>query len=175
MTASDYPQPEHFREIGPDFGPERALLETILDFHRGTLMWKTAGLTPEQLTTPAAGASSLTLLGIVRHLAKVERFWWRRVATQTADGDLYSTDDDPDADFTGGDVSTADRDLATLRAEVDAAKAAVAEMRLDEEFESNEGGPMSLRWVYLHMIQEYARHNGHVDILRENLDGLTGE
>jgi uncharacterized damage-inducible protein DinB len=167
--------PRAFREVGPDFGDERTLVETLLDFHRGTLLWKVAGLTPEQLTTKAAGASQLTLLGVVRHLAEVERFWWRRVATQTADGDLYSTEDDPDADFDGGDASTAEQDLATLRAEIEAAKSAVADMSLEEEFESNDGGPMSLRWVYLHMIAEYARHNGHVDILRENIDGLTGE
>jgi uncharacterized damage-inducible protein DinB len=167
--------PGGFREVGPDYGPERTLVETLLDFHRGTLLWKVAGLTPDQLTTRAGGSSELTLLGIVRHLAEVERFWWRRVATQTAAGPLYEVADDPDADFHGGDASTAEADIAALRAEIEAAKAAVADIPLDREFESNDGGPMSLRWVYLHMIQEYARHNGHADILRENLDGLTGE
>jgi hypothetical protein len=172
---SSHRDPSDFRQIGPDFGDERMLVETLLDFHRGTLFWKIAGLTPEQLTTECGGASELTLLGIVRHLAEVERFWWRRVATQTADEPLYETADDPDADFRAGNVSTAEEDIATLRSEIEAAKAAVADMSLDQEFESNDGGPMSLRWVYLHMIQEYARHNGHVDLLRENIDGLTGE
>jgi uncharacterized damage-inducible protein DinB len=166
--------PREFREVGPDYGDERMLVETLLDFHRGTLFWKVAGLTPQQLTARSGGASELTLLGIVRHLAEVERFWWRRVVTQTAERPLYETDDDPDADF-HGDAATADDDIATLRSEIEAGKAAVADMSLDEEFESNDGGPMSLRWVYLHMIQEYARHNGHVDLLRENIDGLTGE
>jgi hypothetical protein len=175
MTEPSAPDPSDFRKVGPDYGPERVLVETILDFHRGTLLWKAAGLTPEQLTAKAGGASQLTILGIVRHLARVERFWWRIVATQTADGPLYEGTDDPDADFNGGDATTADDDLATLRAEIAAARAAVAEMSLDQEFPSNDDGPMSLRWVYLHMIQEYARHNGHVDILRESIDGLTGE
>ena len=175
MTESTHRHPSEFRQIGPDFGPERVLVETILDFHRGTLLWKTAGLTPEQLTVKAGGASQLTLLGIVRHLARVERFWWRVVATQTVDGPLYESDADPDADFNGGDASTAEADLATLRTEIEAARAAVADMSLDQEFPSNDAGPMSLRWVYLHMIQEYARHNGQVDILRENVDGLVGE
>jgi hypothetical protein len=173
VTEASYLDPSEFRRVGPDYGPERVLIETLLDFHRGTLLWKVAGLTPEQLTTRAGGASQLTLLGIVRHLAKVERFWWRTVATQTADGELYA--EVPDADFNGGDAATAEADIATLRAEIEAARAAVAEMSLDQEFPSNEEGPMSLRWVYLHMIQEYARHNGHVDILRENIDGLVGE
>jgi hypothetical protein len=175
MADTAYPDPSDHRQVGPDFGPERVLVETILDFHRGTVLWKTAGLTGEQLTTRAAGASGLTLLGIVRHLADVERFWWRHVATQTADGPLYCRDDVPGADFDGGDASTAEADLAALRSEIEAAKAAVADLSLDQEFPSNEGGPMSLRWVYLHMIQEYARHNGHIDILRENIDGLSGE
>jgi uncharacterized damage-inducible protein DinB len=175
MPEPSHLDPEGFRQVGPDYGDERTLVETILDFHRGTLLWKVAGLTPEQLTTKAGGASQLTLLGIVRHLARVERFWWRIVATQTEDRPLYENDDEPDADFNGGDASTADADLATLRAEIEAARAAVAEMPLDQEFPSNDEGPMSLRWVYLHMIQEYARHNGHADILRENIDGLTGE
>jgi uncharacterized damage-inducible protein DinB len=151
------------------------LVETLLDFHRGTLFWKIAGLTPDQLTAKSGGASELTLLGIVRHLAEVERFWWRRVATHSADGPLYESADDPNADFQGGDASSAEGDIATLRSEIEAAKAAVADMSLDQEFEGDNGDPMSLRWVYLHMIQEYARHNGHIDLLRENIDGLTGE
>jgi hypothetical protein len=175
MTDTSQPNPSDFRQVGPDYGQERVLVETALDFHRGTLLWKIAGLTPEQLTMKAGGASQLTLLGIVRHLAEVERYWWRTVATQTANGMLYSVPDDPDADFHNGDATTAEHDIATLRAEIDAAKAAVADMSLDQEFPSNDEGLMSLRWVYLHMIQEYARHNGHIDILRENIDGLTGE
>jgi uncharacterized damage-inducible protein DinB len=175
MTATRYPDPSDYREVGPDFGPERVLVETLLDFHRGTLLWKVAGLTPEQLATRSGGASGLTILGVVRHLARVERFWWRLVATQSGEAPLYQDSDDPDADFEGGDASTAEADVATLRSEIEAAKAAVAELPLDLEFPSNDEGPMSLRWVYLHMIQEYARHNGHVDILRENIDGLVGE
>lgn len=175
MNPPSHRDPSEFRQFGPDFGPERVLIETTLDFHRGTLLWKTAGLTPEQLMVKAGGVSPLTLLGVVRHMARVERFWWRIVATQTADGPLFQSDDDPDADFNGGDASTAEADIATLRTEIDAAKAAVADMSLDHEFPSNDEGPMSLRWVYLHMIQEYARHNGQVDILRENVDGLVGE
>ncbi|MEU7619748.1 DinB family protein [Micromonospora rifamycinica] len=168
--------PEITRTPELPVGGERAMLESWLDYHRQTLLLKCAGLTAEQLRTPSVEPSGLTLLGLVRHLGEVESWWFREnFAGQQVDYPYY-TPDDPDADF---DVSHADAeaDLATYRRQVELARATAAGRSLDETF--TEVGPkqrtFSLRWVYLHLIEEYARHNGHADLLRERLDGVTGE
>ncbi|MER7441059.1 DinB family protein [Micromonospora avicenniae] len=157
-------------------GDERAMLESWLDYHRQTLLLKCAGLTAEQLRTASVEPSGLTLLGLVRHLAEVEAWWFREnFAGETVDYP-YFTPDNPDADH---DVRRADAeaDLATFHREVELARAAVAGRTLDETF--TEVGPkrrtFNLRWVYLHMIEEYARHNGHADLIRERIDGVTGD
>jgi hypothetical protein len=85
----------------------------------------------------------------------------------------FCTDQNPDADFEDVDPRRADEDLAIYRANVERSRAAVAERGLDDVIPGS-GKPTSLRWVYQHMIEEYARHNGHADLLRERLDGLTG-
>ncbi|TDC32963.1 DinB family protein [Micromonospora sp. 15K316] len=157
-------------------GDERAMLESWLDYHRQTLLLKCAGLTAEQLRTPSVEPSGLTLLGLVRHLAEVEAWWFREnFAGQQVDYP-YFTPENPDADH---DVSHADAeaDLGTFRREVELARAAVVGRSLDETF--TEVGAkqrtFNLRWVYLHMIEEYARHNGHADLIRERIDGVTGD
>src|SRR5689334_7234499 len=106
-------------------------------------------------------------------MTEVERAWFRdRVAGEAVD-DVYYTDERPDADF--DDVATADAeaDLATFVAELKLADAAVAGLPLAHEFHHRVA--RSLRWAYLHMIEEYARHNGHADLLRERIDGATGD
>ncbi|MEU6202487.1 DinB family protein [Micromonospora musae] len=157
-------------------GDERAMLESWLDYHRRTLLLKCAGLTAEQLRTPSVEPSGLTLLGLVRHLAEVEAWWFREnFAGQQVDYPYY-TPEHPDADH---DVSNADAeaDFGTFEREVELARAAAVGRSLDETF--TEVGPkrrtFSLRWVYLHMIEEYARHNGHADLIRERIDGVTGD
>jgi hypothetical protein len=91
-------------------------------------------------------------------------------------GDWYSSDEDPDACFNAVDPSRAEEDLAAYQASVERARAAVKGRDLDEiSPEPDDGGPVSLRWIYLHMIEEYARHNGHADLLRERIDGVTGD
>jgi hypothetical protein len=91
-------------------------------------------------------------------------------------GDWYSTEEDPNACFSAVDPSRAEEDLAAYRASVERSRAAVSGRALDElSPEPDEGRPVSLRWIYLHMIEEYARHNGHADLLRERIDGVTGE
>jgi hypothetical protein len=166
-----------FRTRVPDSGDERTLVEAMLDFHRGTFRWKCAGLSAEQLTAKALPTTSLTLLGLARHLAENEQWWFRRQAAQVSLDDIYCSEDCPDGDFDLIDPAHAEADLARLEAEMEASRAAVASLPLDHEFTGPgaAGVPMNLRFVYLHMIEEYARHNGHADLLREAIDGTTGE
>jgi uncharacterized damage-inducible protein DinB len=177
MTTSDAvttPDPDQFRVDPPRIADERAMYQAWLEFHRGTLLWKCAGLTDDQLKTAAVSPSSLTLLGLVRHMAEVERSWFRTRAAGLELQDLYCSDDDEDGDFDNVADAVVEQDLATYKAECLAADEAARELSLDHTF-AGRRGPISLRWVYVHMIEEYARHNGHADLLRERLDGATGD
>lgn len=152
------------------------MLETWLDFHRGTLLSKCAGLTAEQLRSRSVEPSSLSLLGLVRHMAEVERSWFRTRFAGEPVGYLYCSDADPDAEFDHVDTADAEADFDVFTREVELARKAAAGHSLDETFLHPERGvEMSLRWVYVHMIEEYARHNGHADLLRERIDGATGD
>ena len=150
------------------------MLDAWLDYHRETLPWKCDGLTDEQLKTCSTPPSNLSLLGLVRHMAEVERGWFRDFAGDDTTA-LYCTEDEPDADFDAIETADAAADLATLRAEVAACRALIASHDLDESRTDSRGRTISLRWIYVHMIEEYARHNGHADLLRESIDGATGD
>ena len=167
--------PEANRVDEPMTGDERPMLEGWLEWHRQTLLMKLEGLTPEQLKAPAVQPSNLTLLGLLRHMSEVERSWFRtRAAGETTAGDIYCTDDNLDGDFDDVEEADAEADYAFHLAELDRVRATAAKLSLDDEF-TVEGRPTkSVRWVYLHMIEEYARHNGHADLLRERIDGRTG-
>lgn len=157
---------------------EREALEQWLDFHRATLLWKCAGLTAEQLKARPVPPSRLSLLGLVRHMVEVERWWFRRHAGGERIGEHYCSPDNPDADFDDVDGADPAADLETYRRECDAARAAVAGKDLDEVVPSQGDHPertRNIRWIYLHMIEEYARHNGHADLVRECVDGATGD
>jgi uncharacterized damage-inducible protein DinB len=156
--------------------PERAALQGWLDFHRATLLFKCQGLTGEQLVRRTAEPSTLSLLGLVRHMTEVERAWFRRrLAGQADQAYLYCSDEHPDGDFDLADAAGAKAAFEAFRAECVLADAAAAGRSLDDTFVSSDGNTLDLRWIYLHMIEEYARHNGHADILRERLDGVTGD
>jgi hypothetical protein len=158
----------------PQVSGERESLDAWVEYHRATLLTKCAGLEPEQLVTRSSPPSSLSLLGLVRHLTEVEG--WFHDFDGTPPGDWYSTEEEPDACFNAVDASRAEEDLAAYRSSVDRARAAVEGRTLDEiSPEPDDGRPVSLRWIYLHMIEEYARHNGHADLIRERIDGTTGE
>jgi uncharacterized damage-inducible protein DinB len=160
----------------PNAGDERALLEAWLDYHRQTLLTKCAGLTVEQLRRRSVEPSPLSLLGLVRHMAEVERAWFRTRFAGAALGYIYVSDANPDAEFDDVDTADAAADFGVLAAEIDGARAAAAGRSLDETFiHPRTDTELSLRWVYLHMIEEYARHNGHADLLRERIDGATGD
>jgi hypothetical protein len=149
---------------------ERAALEAFLDYHRQTLLWKCSGLTPAQLATRACPPSTLSLLGLVRHLTEVEN-WFHAYDGQPT-GHRYSRRERPDADFDDVDPARADADLERYLRSCQRARAAVAGRSLDQVSPAR---PRSLRWIYLHMLEEYARHNGHADLLRQAIDGATGE
>jgi uncharacterized damage-inducible protein DinB len=163
------------RRDEPGILGERAMLESWLDYHRETLLLKCAGLTAEQLRSRAVPPSTLSLLGLVRHVADCERAWFRRRTDQQDIGHLWISAANMDADF--DDVDTADpaEAFAVLAAEIELCRAAAARHSLDDTLVDGRGYPHSLRWVYLHMIEEYARHNGHADLLRERLDGSVGD
>jgi uncharacterized damage-inducible protein DinB len=159
----------------PAVAGERPMLEAWLDFHRQTLLWKCSGLAAEQLRRRAVEPSHLSLLGLVRHMAEVERSWFRRRIGGQNVGLLYCSDADPDADFDHVDTADAEQDFATYLREVELARDAVRGRDLDETFfHPRRKVDMDVRWVYVHMVEEYARHNGHADLLRERIDGATG-
>jgi hypothetical protein len=166
--------PPDARRDPPETGDERAMLAGFLDFHRETLRWKCAGLTDEQLRSHSVRSSALTLLGLVRHITEVERWWFLPFAGEQEPEPIYFTDEKPNDDFDALDTVPPADVLGRWDAEVERIRATVAPIGLDTEF-VRRGKPFSLRWAYLHMIEEYARHNGHADLIREGIDGVTGE
>lgn len=158
----------------PQVAGERESLDAWVDYHRATLLMKCAGLEPEQLAHRSCSPSSLSLLGLVRHMTEVEG--WFHDFDGEPYGEWYSRDDDTDACFNEVDPSRSEQDLIAYHASVGRARAAVGGRALDEiSPEPDDGRPVSLRWIYLHMIEEYARHNGHADLIRERIDGTTGD
>jgi hypothetical protein len=166
--------PEFARQDEPFAGPERPMLEGFLDRYRSSLLLRCSGLTAGQLAERSVPPSSLSLLGIVRHLTDVERTYFRRRWGGEQIDDCYSTPDRPDGAFDDVDPARAGRDLDRLVAEQDAARRAVAGLSLEQIFTSERWGEMSLRWALTHLIAEYAAHCGQADLIRERIDGRTG-
>jgi uncharacterized damage-inducible protein DinB len=168
--------PEAHRVDEPVTGAERPMLEGWLDWHRQTLLRKCAGLTVDQLKQASVEPSNLTLLGLVRHMTEVERSWFRiRAAGDATAGYAYCAEDNPDGDFDDVAGADAEANFAAYVSEIELARKAVADLPLEHEFAGSRRPAISLRWVYLHMIEEYARHNGHADLIRERIDGATGD
>jgi Protein of unknown function (DUF664) len=169
-VMSTWPEPDRpdTPRVPPD---EQTSLQTWLDYHRTTLLKKCAGLTPEQLVDRSCQPSPLSLLGLVRHMTIVES--WFHSFDDLPRLDLYCTDENPDGDFALVDPARAEEDLVAFHASVARSRAAVGDRELDDLVPART--PISLRWVYQHMIEEYARHNGHADLLRERIDGVTGD
>ncbi|WP_406390683.1 DinB family protein [Streptomyces sp. NBC_00887] len=164
------------RFTGPATGDERRMLLGFLGDHRATLELKCAGLGAE-LSQRSVEPSTLSLLGLVRHLADVERRWFRRVLAGQDAPPLFSSEDDPDRDFDGAvsDPAAVAAAWEAWRAEaVFAENFARQAPHLDISGDDAWRGTVSLRWVLIHMIEEYARHNGHADLLRERIDGARG-
>lgn len=159
----------------PHLGDERDLLCSFLDWHRTTFELKCTGIASDRLSERAVPPSSLSLHGLLRHLAGAERWWFR---IQFAGEDvplLHYSDDDPDQDFDrlDGDVAEA---FEVWRAECRRSRQIVAAAASLEQtgISRRTGEPFSLRWLMLNLIAEYSRHNGHADLLRESIDGATG-
>jgi uncharacterized damage-inducible protein DinB len=155
------------------------MLEAWLDFHRATLALKCSGLKDDQLRLAAVPSSSMTLLGLVQHVAEVERNWFQRVFAGQETPPVFGEDN------MDGYALRPDRGLdeatAAWQAEVARGREVIADASLDDSghLSEQEAGFMgdqgvSLRWIMVHMIEEYARHNGHADLIREQIDGVTG-
>ena len=162
----------------PDFpltDPERPLLEGFLAWHRAYLLHKCAGLTGEQLAECSVPPSNLSLLGIVRHMAKVERRWFReRIAGQELEP-MYDPALGVDADFEDVRAAAAETAYARFVEECRLADEALAAASYDDVIDTARQGPMSVRAVVVHMVEEYAQHNGHADLIRERVDGRREE
>ncbi|MFH8282764.1 DinB family protein [Streptomyces antibioticus] len=157
---------------------ERAMLEGWLEYHRQTLAQKCEGLTDAQLRTASVPPSELSLLGLVRHMAEVERGWFRRTLLAEDADPIYYSEEDRDGDFHLTDKDTWEEAYATWQAEIETARHNAAGFALDDlsrNLSRHNGEPFNLRWIYTHMIEEYARHNGHADLIRERIDGATGD
>ena len=177
MWADDAADP---RTYGNPQGEKATLLEYLANY-RLTLGLKCEGLTPEQLATRSVPPSTMSLLGMVRHMAGVEHSWFQRVLQGTSEDRPYRMPEDRDHDWNGA-VATqecVDDAFATWRREIAKAEewfAGVPDADLGREVALPEDrGVVSIRDVIVHMIEEYARHCGHADLLRECIDGRTGQ
>ncbi|WTP56025.1 DinB family protein [Streptomyces phaeochromogenes] len=157
---------------------ERTMLEGWLDYHRQTLAWKCQDLDDAQLRTASVPPSELSLMGLVRHMAEVERSWFRRVLADDDAGPIYYSDEDRDGEFHLTEKDTWEEAYGTWQREIEAARQNAARFALDDLSDGRSrftDKPFNLRWIYTHMIEEYARHNGHADLVRERIDGVTGD
>jgi uncharacterized damage-inducible protein DinB len=159
-----------------DFGlGERDMLEAWLEFHRITLLIKCEGLDDEQRKRRPIATSLLSLHGLVRHMAEVERNWFHRVLLREPETPpIWFDPAIDDSELVPLDDADWDADLAAWQRECDDSRAAAAAHGLDDTG-IRRGDPCSLRWIYTHMIEEYARHNGHADLIRELIDGHVGD
>ena len=166
MTTDNRPEPPHL-------GGEAETLAGFLDFHRATLLWKVDGLDDEQLRRPMV-PSGTSLLGMVKHLAYVERWWFQEVWAGREVSYPW-TDEDPDADWRVEPSETTKEILELYRGECDRSREIVVAAGSLDEVAHHPRRELNRRWILVHMIEETARHNGQADILREQLDGTTGE
>jgi uncharacterized damage-inducible protein DinB len=153
---------------------ERTTLLAFLEWERSTLARKCDGLNADQMRQASAPPSNLTLLGLVRHMADVERGWFRRTLAGEDIEDRYSSDADPDGDF--DNIATADVDeaFASWHEECSLADEIMSRRALEATGRQRTGREVSMRWILNHMIEEYSRHNGHADLIRQAIDGATG-
>lgn len=168
--------PDIERVKEPYAADEPTTLVALLAWSRRSLLVKCAGLTGSQLAERAVPPSELSLLGLVRHCADVERHWFRRRFLnqwQTLPL-LYEDGLGGKQSFSEAEPATAQADHSALLAEWQAVDGALADVPLDATYEDRNLGTVSLRWIYQHVVAEYQRHSGHADLLRERIDGAVG-
>jgi hypothetical protein len=149
------------------------ILDEFLNYYRVVFRRKAEGVDDAAARTPTCPPSELTIMGLVRHMAEVERSWFRRGIAGDDSGPIYYSDADPDGDLHVGSTDTLDEALRVWEHEVDRAKAILVEVELDDIERLRE--QYSVRWILVHMIEEYARHCGHLDLIRQAIDGSTGD
>lgn len=166
----------------PDAADEKTLLVAFLGYYRATLLLKAEGLSDHQARTKSVVASDLNLMGLIRHMSDVERHWFRRwFLADTVPGIYWNEgDDDPDHDLHPGENDTLADAVAAFQAEVAQSDAILHAASLDDRSKrigepERSGFQPSLRWIVVHLIEEYARHCGHADLLRQSIDGAVGD
>ncbi len=163
------------QRFAPDrLATEREALAQQLDYHRATLLRKLEGLDDQALRRPMT-ASGLSLLGLLKHLAGTERGWFLEIFAGRSDAEPQPTDSDPNSDFQVRPGETVDSLVDRYVRTCEQARKIVAAAGLDDTCTTPWGARVNLRAILLHMIQETARHNGHADIIRESIDGTTGQ
>jgi hypothetical protein len=160
------------RSMPGGLSDERGLLDGWLDYYRATLLAKCEGLTGQQLITRSCEPSPMSLIGLVRHMTEMERVYGHRLADWSI-GLLYCTDENEEGDFEAVTAAGTAADLEAYRAHCARTRQIMAAHQLGETFGPKDSH--TLRWFYQYLIKEYARHLGHADLLRERLDGATGE
>ena len=172
------------RQNPPLRAPEADTLLAFLDYHRATFRSKVAGVDAAGLAA-TVGASTMTLGGMMKHLTLVETSWFSRVLLGGELGEPWDGIDweqDPDWEWRTGSTDPAEELLAAYDSAVALAREQTADVLARDGLEALSARPdragserFSLRWILLHMLEEYARHNGHADLLRESVDGTVGE
>ena len=163
----------------PDHASEKEMLVAFLDYYRATLLLKASGLSDDEARRASVPPSDLNLMGLVRHMAAVEHHWYRRWWERSAK-DWMFPGPDPDADMHPGPEDTMADAVAMFEREVAHARTVTDGAELDDRSAhsavraGNDFRP-SMRWVLVHMIEEYARHCGHADLIRQAIDGATGD
>ena len=158
----------------PYVAGERAMLEAWLEFHRTTLLLKCEGLDPEARKSRPVPTSNLSLHGLVRHMAEVERNWFTRcLGRDSSVAPIWFDPAVEDSELVPLDHADWEADRAMWLAECETSRANATGRSLDDTG-LRRGAEVSLRWIYVHMIEEYARHNGHADLIREMVDGSVG-
>ncbi|HEV8557530.1 MAG TPA: DinB family protein [Actinophytocola sp.] len=163
------------RPQAPTVGGERDQLIGFLDFLRATVVWKCGDLTDEQARRSLVPSKLVTLAGLVSHLTLVEEWWFANVVGGEPDRWDEASTADPDVDWKQGADTPLPELVAAYQAQCEVSRRYVAERDLDDVITAPNGKQFNVRWVLLHMIEETARHAGHLDLIREMTDGLTGE
>jgi hypothetical protein len=159
----------------PFTGDERTLLPLWLDYQRSTLLWKCQLLDGEDLARRGVPPSPLSLLGVVRHMTLVEWCWFEERFAGNSTPRPLPVDPQSDDDWNDLHPAQAMADIELFEQQCEISRGIVAAASSFDDTAANFSEPLSLRWILVHMIEEYARHNGHADFLREQIDGAVGE